>query len=119
MSVSSAVSAVSFARHASIRIKAYDGDKLDGAPETFKSVDAKTKAFAGKKFTVQVAPEDCTGCGVCVQVCPGKEKDENKQPTGRKAINMATQAPLREQETKNWDFFLSIPDTDPLALQPG
>ncbi len=99
--------------HASIRIKAYDGTVLNDAPETFKSVDAKTKAFAGMKFTVQVAPEDCTGCGICVEVCPGKEKDENKQPTGRKAINMAPQAPLRDQEAENWDFFLSIPDTDP------
>jgi pyruvate-ferredoxin/flavodoxin oxidoreductase len=105
--------------HASIRIKAYDGAKLDSAPETFKSVDAKTKAFAGLKFTVQVAPEDCTGCGVCVEACPGKEKDENKQPTGRKAINMALQVPLREQETKNWDFFLSLPDTDPARYSLG
>ncbi|MBW7996960.1 MAG: pyruvate:ferredoxin (flavodoxin) oxidoreductase [Candidatus Glassbacteria bacterium] len=105
--------------HASIRIKAYDADKLEGAPETFKSVDAKTKAFAGMKFTVQVAPEDCTGCGVCVETCPGKEKDENKQPTGRKAINMAPQAPLRDQEAENWDFFLAVPDTDPELYSLG
>ncbi len=105
--------------HASIRIKAYDGAKLSDAPETYKSVDAKTKAFAGLKFTVQVAPEDCTGCGVCVEACPGKEKDENKQPTGRKAINMAPQAPLREQEAENWDFFLSLSDTDPSLFSLG
>lgn len=106
--------------HASIRIKAYDGKHAgNGAPETFKSADAKTKAFSGMKFTVQVAPEDCTGCGVCVEACPAKEKDENKQPTGRKAINMAPQAPLREQEAENWDYFLSIPDTDPSLYSLG
>jgi pyruvate-ferredoxin/flavodoxin oxidoreductase len=64
------------------------------------------------KFTVQVAPEDCTGCGVCVNFCPGIEKDENKQPTGRKAINMELQEPLRANECENYDYFLGIPDTD-------
>ena len=65
------------------------------------------------KFTVQVAPEDCTGCGACVMICPAQEKDANKQPTGRKAINMTPQEPLREQERENYEFFLSIPNTDP------
>ncbi|AQQ72319.1 Pyruvate-flavodoxin oxidoreductase [Limihaloglobus sulfuriphilus] len=95
--------------HAAIRIKAYEEDQLKDAPETFKSTDAKTKAFAGMKFTVQVAPEDCTGCGACVSNCPGKAKDDS----GKKAINMEHQAPLRDTEAANWDFFLSIPDTDP------
>ncbi|MFH1069666.1 MAG: pyruvate:ferredoxin (flavodoxin) oxidoreductase, partial [Candidatus Glassbacteria bacterium] len=99
--------------HASIRIKAYDPKFLEYAPETFKSAEAKTKFFEGLKFTVQVAPEDCTGCGLCVEACPGKEKDANKQETGRKAINLAPQAPLREKEAENWSHFLSIPDTDP------
>ncbi len=99
--------------HAAIRIKAYAPEVLEGAPEKFKSVDAKGKDLAGMKFTVQVAPEDCTGCGNCIVACPGLEKDENKQPTGRKAINMVTQEPIRAQERDNYDFFLSIPDTDP------
>ena len=75
--------------HATIRLKAYDKKYLDKAPKTFKSADAKGKELAGMKFTVQVAPEDCTGCGDCVQMCPAQEKDANKQPTGRKAINMS------------------------------
>ncbi len=76
-------------------------------------LDAKGKDFAGMKFTVQVAPEDCTGCGACVQACPAQEKGANKQPTGRKAINMAHQEPIRDQERENYDYFLSIPNTDP------
>jgi pyruvate-ferredoxin/flavodoxin oxidoreductase len=98
--------------HATIRIKAYDEGHLKDAPSTFKSADAKGKAFSGMKFTVQVAPEDCTGCGACVLACPAKEKDENKEPTGRKAINMAPQEPLRDRERENYEYFLSIPDTN-------
>jgi len=99
--------------HATIRIKAYDKKYLADAPATFKSADAKGKEFASMKFTVQVAPEDCTGCSACVQSCPAQEKDQNKQPTGRKAINMTPQEPLREQERQNYEYFLSIPNTDP------
>jgi len=99
--------------HAAIRIKAYDEKYLKDAPAGFKTADAKGRDFAGMKFTVQVAPEDCTGCGACVLNCPAQEKDENKQPTGRKAINMVLQEPLREQERENYNYFLSIPNTDP------
>jgi pyruvate-ferredoxin/flavodoxin oxidoreductase len=99
--------------HATIRIKAYDAKYLQNAPAAFKSADAKGKEFAGMKFTVQVAPEDCTGCGACVQVCPAKEKDANKVETGRKAINMALQEPIRVRERDNYKHFLSIPNTDP------
>jgi len=99
--------------HAAIRIKAYDPKYVEGAPETFKSTDAKGKDFAGMKFTVQVAPEDCTGCGACVLACPAQEKDQDKKPTGRKAINMATQEPLRDTERENYAYFLAIPNTDP------
>ncbi|HUV64336.1 MAG TPA: pyruvate:ferredoxin (flavodoxin) oxidoreductase [Sedimentisphaerales bacterium] len=99
--------------HATIRIKAYDPKYADGAPETFKSAEAKGKEFAGMKFTVQVAPEDCTGCGACVQACPAQEKDQDKKPTGRKAINMAAQEPLRDAERENYTYFLAIPNTDP------
>jgi len=98
--------------HAAIRIKAYDPKCLDEAPETFKSADAKGREFAGMKFTVQVAPEDCTGCGACVVDCPAQEKDENKQPTGRKAINMVPQEPVRGPERENYKYFLSIANTD-------
>jgi len=98
--------------HAAIRIKAYDGNYLKDAPTTFKSADAKGRDLAGMKFTVQVAPEDCTGCGACVVNCPAVEKDENKQPTGRKAINMVPQEPIRKQERQNYKYFLSIPNTD-------
>jgi pyruvate-ferredoxin/flavodoxin oxidoreductase len=99
--------------HAAIRIKVYDGKYLKGAPAAFRSADAKGKDFAGMKCTVQVAPEDCTGCGACVLNCPAQEKDANKQPTGRRAINMTLQEPLRRQERENYKFFLSIPNTDP------
>lgn len=99
--------------HAAIRVKVYDADKLKNAPSTFKSVDAKGKDYAGMKYTVQIAPEDCTGCGVCVQNCPAREKDADKKETGHRAIDMTPQLPIREQESENFDFFMSIPDMDP------
>jgi pyruvate-ferredoxin/flavodoxin oxidoreductase len=94
--------------HAVIRIKVYDSTHLEGAPETFKSTDARDREWKGLKYTIQVAPEDCTGCGICVDVCPAKNKSE----TRRKAINMLPQPPLRFSEAANWDFFLKIPEVD-------
>jgi pyruvate-ferredoxin/flavodoxin oxidoreductase len=94
--------------HATIRMKAYDASLLAGAPAGFKSVDCKIPEFKGQKFTLQVAPEDCTGCGACVYNCPAKSKED---PTHR-AINMGFQPPLRDQEAKNFDFFLALPDVD-------
>jgi pyruvate-ferredoxin/flavodoxin oxidoreductase len=95
-------------------VKAYDPKELASAPATFRSSDAKGKEFAGLKFTVQVAPEDCTGCGACVWNCPGREKDKTtKAETGRRAITMVPQLPLREKEAENFKFFLAIPETDP------
>jgi pyruvate-ferredoxin/flavodoxin oxidoreductase len=94
--------------HAVIRIKVYDSKELAGAPSTFKSCDVRDKEWAGMKYTIQVAPEDCTGCGVCVDICPVK----NKQETRLKAINMVPQPPLRAPESENWEFFLKIPDLD-------
>ncbi len=99
--------------HAVIRGKVYDAELLKNAPAAFKSIDAKDKDFAGKKFTIQVAPEDCTGCGVCVEACPGKDKNN----PGRKTINMTPQAPLRHQEAENWEFFMSIPAPDRTQLK--
>ena len=90
--------------HGVIRPKAYEPKYLENAPETFKTTDAKGKEFAGLKYTLQIAPEDCVGCGVCVHNCPAKDKG---------AIVMRHQLPLREKEVKNWEFFLSLPETDP------
>jgi pyruvate-ferredoxin/flavodoxin oxidoreductase len=100
--------------HATIRIKAYDPALLKEAPSGFRSVDAKGKELEGLKFTVQVAPEDCTGCGSCVFVCPGSKKDaEGKKIPDFKAINMKLQEPLRAQEAEYYAFFLSLPETNP------
>ena len=101
--------------HAVIRTKVYDAKYLDKAPATFKSLDAKFKEFPGAKYTVQVAPEDCTGCELCVEACPAKDKT---QPS-RKAINMAPQLPLREVEGVNWEFFLNLPDPERSAFDPS
>jgi pyruvate-ferredoxin/flavodoxin oxidoreductase len=102
--------------HAVIRHKVYDEKLLAGAPETFKHTASKFKEFSpGYAYTVQVAPEDCTGCTLCVEVCPVKDKTQ----VGRKAINMEPQPPLREQEAKNWDFFMEIPDLDRKLINPS
>jgi pyruvate-ferredoxin/flavodoxin oxidoreductase len=100
--------------HAVIRAKVYESDKLKGSPESFKSMDAKWKNFAGQQYTLQVAPEDCTGCALCIEACPAKSKSEPKH----KAINMVAQPPIREREVANWDFFLSLPETDRGSLNP-
>ena len=96
--------------HATIRIKVYDEESLKGAPETFKSVSARTREWqeTDLKYSIQVAPEDCTGCGVCVEVCPAKSKTDKS----KKALYMEDQPTLRDQEAKNWDFFLKIPELD-------
>jgi pyruvate-ferredoxin/flavodoxin oxidoreductase len=94
--------------HSVIRMKVYEPSELDKAPETFKSIDARFKELPGTKFTIQVAPEDCTGCALCVEACPAKNKSE----VGRKAINMEPQIPIREQERENWEFFFNLPEID-------
>jgi len=101
--------------HAVIRIKVYDSKELTGAPATFKSCDVRDKEWAGMKYTIQVAPEDCTGCGVCVDICPVKNKSEVRL----KAINMVPQPPLRAPEKENWEFFLKIPDLDRRKIKVG
>jgi pyruvate-ferredoxin/flavodoxin oxidoreductase len=103
--------------HASIRVKAYDPKYLEDAPATFKSADARGRDFSGMKWTVQVAPEDCTGCGACVYTCPARKRDEEGNKTDFRAINMAPQIPLREPEAENFAFFLSLPDTDPALFR--
>lgn len=94
--------------HAAIRAKVYDPKYLDHAPATFKYIDAKGPNWDGMKYTIQVAPEDCTGCTMCAKICPARDR-ENPQ---RKALNMSPQAPLCEAEIDNWNFFLNIPEFD-------
>jgi pyruvate-ferredoxin/flavodoxin oxidoreductase len=99
---------VAICPHATIRAKVFDAAELKNVPPTFKSCDSRVPEFKGMKFSLQVAPEDCTGCTICVEVCPAKNKTEAKL----KAINMRPQAPLRETEARNWDFFLNLPEID-------
>jgi pyruvate-ferredoxin/flavodoxin oxidoreductase len=100
--------------HAVIRIKVYEPKHLESAPATFKSTAARDKEWAGLKYSIQVAPEDCTGCGICVDICPAKNKTE----TRLKAINMLPQPPLRYSERENWDFFLKLPELDRRKIKP-
>ncbi|HTD88152.1 MAG TPA: 2-oxoacid:acceptor oxidoreductase family protein, partial [Candidatus Binatia bacterium] len=101
--------------HAVIRSKVYSPDLLNEAPAAFKSVSARWQDMKHLRYTLQVAPEDCTGCALCVQICPVKSKSEVKH----KAINMAPQPPMRETEVKNWDFFLQLPEADREKLNPS
>jgi pyruvate-ferredoxin/flavodoxin oxidoreductase len=94
--------------HAVIREKIYDSSYLQDAPESWLSADARWKEFPEMKYTLAIAPEDCTGCGLCIEACPAKDKSQ----VGRKAINMAPQPPIREREVINWDYFLSLPEVD-------
>ncbi len=99
--------------HAVIRSKVYDPAQLAAAPASFQSRDARHPDWKGLKYTLQVAPEDCTGCGICVEVCPAKNKSEARL----KAINMRPQAPLLDAERANWDFFLALPELDRSRLR--
>jgi len=99
---------VAICPHATIRAKVYEPVALQSVPRTFKSCDSRVPEFKGQKFSLQVAPEDCTGCNLCVEVCPAKNKTEAKL----KAINMRPQALLREAEATNWDYFLKLPEYD-------
>jgi pyruvate-ferredoxin/flavodoxin oxidoreductase len=99
---------VTICPHATIRGKVYEPSALDGAPTTFKSINSRMPEWKGLKFSLQVAAEDCTGCTLCVEVCPARSKTEAKH----KAINMRPQAPLRSAEADNWKFFLGLPEMD-------
>ncbi len=94
--------------HSVLRMKVYEPSLLEEAPPTFKSVPARYKEFKDQVYSLQVAPEDCTGCTLCVEVCPVKNKRQPKF----KAINMMPQTPLREPERDNWEFFLQLPEVD-------
>ncbi len=101
--------------HATIRTKVYEDSYLENAPETFKHTNAKFREFRdGWSFTVQIAPEDCTGCGMCVENCPAKDRENPEH----KAINMMPQPPIREQEAENWAFFNDIPYPDRKTSNP-
>jgi pyruvate-ferredoxin/flavodoxin oxidoreductase len=104
---------VAICPHATIRAKVYEPAALSGAPGTFKNCDSRVPEFKGLKFSLQVAAEDCTGCALCVEVCPAKNKSE----TRLKAINMKPQEPLRAAEHENWNFFLSLPEFDRRKLK--
>jgi pyruvate-ferredoxin/flavodoxin oxidoreductase len=101
--------------HAVIRAKVYAPMLLDGAPSTFKSAPARWREFGDARFTLQVAAEDCTGCALCVEVCPAKSKSEVRH----KAINMTPAPPLHDQEAENWKFFRGLPEADRHVLNAG
>lgn len=100
--------------HGVIRSKVYDPKYLENAPKTFKYIDAKGKNWKGLKYTIQVAVEDCTGCEICAHICPGSDK-ENPE---RHALNMSLQAPIRENEIDNWNYFINIPEFDRSKINP-
>ena len=100
--------------HGTIRPKIYEASFANGdSPEGWQAVPAKGRGLEDMLYTLQVAPEDCTGCGNCVHVCPAFAKDADGKKTDRKAINMTPQPPIREQEAAKWDYFLSLPDPAP------
>jgi len=101
--------------HAVIRAKLYDDDKLAGAPESFLFAPARWKDLGQMKYTLQVSPEDCTGCTLCVDVCPAKSKTD----ANHKALNMVPQPPIRQREAKNWEFFLGLPEFNREKLSFG
>jgi pyruvate-ferredoxin/flavodoxin oxidoreductase len=98
--------------HAAIRAKTYEPGLRDDAPSGFQSAPFRSKEFPGQLYTLQVAPEDCTGCSLCVQVCPARDKENPRH----KAIDMVPQPPLLETEKANWDFFGRLPDADRARL---
>jgi pyruvate:ferredoxin (flavodoxin) oxidoreductase, homodimeric len=101
--------------HAAIRIKAYDPALLAGAPPTFKSLTPMHKDWSGLAYTIQVAPEDCTGCKICVDVCPARSKTNPENMS----LTMVAQAELLVAERANWDFFLGLPQRDRRTINPG
>ncbi len=101
--------------HAAIRAKVYDPALLKDAPATFKSTPFKGLEYKGWNYTIQVAPEDCTGCNLCVMVCPAKDKSNPRH----KAIDMAEQRPIRDAERENYAYFLNLPEVDRSNVKVG
>ena len=103
--------------HAVIRAKIYDPKHLAGAPADFVAVDASGKEFAGMKYTLQISPEDCTGCALCMGICPAHKKVDG-QRTEEVALSMVSYTPeIRSKELAKWDFFQTIPNTDPSLIK--
>jgi pyruvate-ferredoxin/flavodoxin oxidoreductase len=100
--------------HSVIRAKVYDGSHVAQAPASFKAAKARWRELESMRYTLQVSPQDCTGCSLCVEICPVRSKSEAKH----KAINMEPQAPLSDSESANWEFFLSLPELDRVRLPP-
>ncbi|MDR1528481.1 MAG: pyruvate:ferredoxin (flavodoxin) oxidoreductase [Puniceicoccales bacterium] len=98
--------------HAAIRSKFYDASLLQAAPPEFRSTDFRSKDNPNCKFSVQVAPEDCTGCGLCIAACPAKDKSDG----AKKALNFVPHENVVGVEKQNYDFLLSLPDPDPTTL---
>ncbi len=98
--------------HAAIRSKFFPSEAVKDAPEGFAAVDFKAREWPGQKFTIQVSPDDCTGCQLCVAVCPAKDKTNPRH----KALDMVPVAPIQERERKNWKFFLDLPNPDRTKL---
>jgi len=94
--------------HSALRAKVYSDEALNGVPDSFLSTPARWKDLGEMKYTLQVAPEDCTGCSLCVEACPATSKTD----AAYKAINMVPQGEIRAREAKNWEFFLSLPEFD-------
>jgi len=99
--------------HAAIRAKVYEPSELASAPEAFQAVDYKAADFKGFKYTIQVAPEDCTGCNLCVEICPAKDRSNPRH----KAINMEPLTPVRERERESYRFFLDLPEVPRESIQ--
>ena len=99
--------------HAVIRAKVFDETLLDAAPEGFSAVAVKGKTFEdSERFSIKVSVEDCTGCSLCVEMCPAK----NKSDLSKKAINMAPIAPIHDEAVAQWDYFISLPEVDRTRL---
>ncbi|MFN8075675.1 MAG: pyruvate:ferredoxin (flavodoxin) oxidoreductase [Kineosporiaceae bacterium] len=104
--------------HAAIRMKAYPEAALEGAPEGFASKPTMGRDFpAGTRLTIQIAPDDCTGCGICVQVCPAKAKAGSGAPEGHKSLDLVPAQQVREAARPGFEFFLTIPEADRTALR--
>lgn len=100
--------------HAAIRLKVAKPEALKDAPVGFKSADYKGKEFAGDKFIVQCSAEDCTGCGLCAGVCPGKNRENPEQ----KALMMQPIEKNLDANIASWDFFKKLPEVDRTAIEP-
>jgi pyruvate-ferredoxin/flavodoxin oxidoreductase len=100
--------------HAAIRASHYPETLLEGAPEGFRSAPFRSPELHGHRYTIQVAPEDCTGCRLCIEVCPAKDKSR----AGHKALDAAPQAPLRDRERQAYAFFLTLPEPDRTTIKP-